>query len=39
MSPVSSLNFLTLSRTSVDKRNEIGFVFDVVLGMSNFFSQ
>lgn len=37
MSPVSSDNFFTLSRTSGDKRNEMGFVLLVSLGMGIFF--
>jgi len=38
MSPVSSESFWTRSRTSVDKRIDMGFVFAVDLGMSNFIS-
>jgi hypothetical protein len=33
MNPVSSAIFFTRSRTSVDKRNDTGFDFDVDLGM------
>ena len=37
MSPVSSPNFLTRSRTSGDRRSDKGFDFDVSLGISHKF--